>query len=71
MIFKVPDSPKEYTKVLTNFLGVDFTSIAPSTRRATNMVNLVNNNGYLETRQGYAAVGYDFGDNNVNGIFFK
>lgn len=69
MIFKVPDSPKEYTKVLTNFLGVDFTSIAPSTRRATNMVNLVNNNGYLETRQGYAAVGYDFGDNNVNGIW--
>ena len=45
--FKVPDSPTVYTKTLGNFLGVDFTSITPDIRRGTNLINLINNNGYL------------------------
>jgi hypothetical protein len=69
MEFPIPNSPKPYTKILSDFLGVDFTSISPSNRRASNMVNMINNNGYLETRQGYAAIGHDFGNYNINGIW--
>ena len=59
--FKVPDSPTVYTKTLGNFLGVDFTSITPDIRRGTNLINLINNNGYLETRPGYNVIGKEFG----------
>ena len=52
-MFDVPDAPKLYTADLSNFLGVDFTSIAPISNRASNMINLVNNDGFLETRPGY------------------
>lgn len=69
MQFNIPDAPKVYTKNLLNFRGVDFTSISPDIKRASNMINLVNNNGYLETRQGYDSVGYNFGENNMNGIW--
>lgn len=67
---KVPSSPTVYTKTLNKFLGVDFTSALPDVRRASNMVNLINNNGYLETRPGYDAVGYNFGEGaHINGIW--
>ena len=56
MQFDVPKSPKYYTKDLSDFLGVDFTSIAPNEHRASNLINLVNNDGYLETRPGYDEV---------------
>lgn len=56
MQFDVPKSPQYYTKDLSDFLGVDFTSIAPNEHRASNLINLVNNNGYLETRPGYDEV---------------
>lgn len=69
MQFNVPNAPKQYTSVLGDFLGVDFTSISPSKRRASNMINLVNNNGFLETRPGYAAIGHEFTDENINGIW--
>ena len=52
-MFDVPEAPKLYTADLSNFLGVDFTSIAPISNRASNMINLVNNDGFLETRPGY------------------
>lgn len=68
-MFDVPNVPDVHTKVLSNFLGVDFTSISPSDRRASNMINMINNNGFLETRQGYDAIGNDFGENNMNGIW--
>ena len=55
-MFDVPKSPEYYTKDLSDFLGVDFTSIAPNERRASNLINLVNNDGYLETRPGYDEV---------------
>lgn len=56
MQFDVPKSPQYYTKDLSDFLGVDFTSIAPNEHRASNLINLVNNDGYLETRPGYNEV---------------
>ena len=52
-MFEVPASPKLYTEDLVNFLGVDYTSIAPIKNRATEMRNLINNDGYLETRPGF------------------
>lgn len=52
-MFEVPASPKLYTEDLVNFLGVDYTSIAPIKNRATEMLNLINNDGYLETRPGF------------------
>lgn len=61
MQFDVPDAPDIKTLTLTNFLGVDFTSVAPNIVRSSNMINLVNNNGYLETRPGYDVIGHEFG----------
>lgn len=69
MVFEIPKQRKKYTKVLSDFLGVDFTSAVPSERRASYMKNLINNDGYLETRPGYAAIGYNFGANNINGVW--
>ena len=66
--FKIPNGPKQYVANLTNFLGVDFTSIDIDERRASNMVNLVNNNGFLETRPGYAQIGNSIG-RRPNGIW--
>lgn len=60
MKFQIPNAPKLRTKILTNLLGVDFTSIMPAHNRASNMINLVNNNGYLESRPGYDIIGHDF-----------
>lgn len=59
--FDVPKGPKIETITLENFLGVDFTSIAPKVYRASNLINLVNNNGFLETRPGFDAIGNEFG----------
>lgn len=59
-MFDVPDSPDLYTADLSDFLGVDFTSIAPSHHRGSNMINLINNNGFLETRPGYDEI-HSFG----------
>lgn len=61
MRLDVPASPKQYSKVLTGFLGVDYTSIIPDARRSSHMVNLINNNGYLEDRPGYNVIGHEFG----------
>ena len=61
MRFPVPTASKVYTKVLTDFLGVDYTSISPVVRRSSHLVNVTNNNGYLETRPGYDIVGHEFG----------
>ena len=57
MEFTVPSAPKVYTKTLVNFLGADFTSAVPMEKRSPNMRNVINNNGYIETRPGYAQVG--------------
>lgn len=56
-MFDTPSGPTVRSKFLTQFLGVDYTSILPDQTRATVMTNLINNNGYLETRPGYAQIG--------------
>ena len=61
MRFSIPNSPKEYTKRISDFLGVDYTSVLPNERRSTRLINMINNNGYLETRPGYDTIGYEFG----------
>ena len=74
MEFQVPKTPKIYTRLLTNLLGVDFTSIMPAINRASNMINLINNNGYLESRPGYDKIGHDFGIKafiQLNNLIFK
>lgn len=55
MMFSVPSEKKKYIAELTNFLGVDFTSspLEVDLRRSPNAVNLINNDGYNETRYGY------------------
>lgn len=60
MNFEIPKPPKIHTKVLTRFLGADFTSIIPDERRSPGMKNVINNNGYIETRPGYNQVGSTF-----------
>ena len=67
-MFDVPQSPKRQRFVLGNFLGVDFTSVIPDKRRASNLINLINENGYLETRPGYAQIG-DTLDGPINGVW--
>lgn len=54
-MFSVPSEKKKYIAELTNFLGVDFTSspLEVDLRRSPNAVNLINNDGYNETRYGY------------------
>lgn len=54
-MFNVPSEKKKYIAELSNFLGVDFTSssLEIDVRRSPNAVNLINNNGYNETRKGY------------------
>ena len=59
--FNVPSGPSIKVITLENFLGVDFTSITPSVYRASNLINLVNNNGFLETRPGFNVIGNEFG----------
>lgn len=60
MQFKVPESPKVYTLTMGNFLGVDFTSVLPNIKRASDMLNMVNKNGEFVTRPGQVKVGNTF-----------
>lgn len=59
-MFDIPETPKTNIKTLTDFLGVDYTSALPKENRASHMVNMINNNGYLETRPGYSQIGDTF-----------
>ena len=54
-MFSVPNEKKKYIAELSNFLGVDFTSspLEVDLKRSPNAVNLINNDGYNETRKGY------------------
>ena len=51
--FKVPNIPSTYQFVLSDFLGVDYNDTVIDNRRSPNMINFVNNNGFLETRYGH------------------
>lgn len=68
MEFSVPKGPKIYTNNLTNFLGVDFTSIIPDAYHGSNIKNVINNNGQIETRPGYEQIGNTFAGK-INGVW--
>lgn len=59
--FEVPTSPTIHTATLSNFKGVDFTTVEPNEHRFSDMLNMVNNDGYLETRPGFDVIGHEFG----------
>lgn len=68
-MFSVPASQIKSYYNIENFLGVDFTSspIEVDKRRSPNAKNIINNNGYNETRNGYESI-YQF-NNRINGIW--
>lgn len=68
MEFSVPKGPKIYTTNLINFLGVDFTSIIPDAYHGSNIKNVINTNGKIETRPGYAQIGNTF-SGKINGVW--
>lgn len=69
--FEVPTSPRVYTDVLTDFKGVDFTTVEPSKNRFSDMLNMINNEGYLETRPGFDVIGHEFGTAATKTITFS
>lgn len=68
-MFNVPSEKKKYIAELSNFLGVDFTSspLEVDLRRSPNAVNLINNDGYNETRYGYNILNTI--GTNINGVW--
>lgn len=50
--YKIPDVPETYRYMLTNLLGVDYNDTIVDDRRSPRMENLLNNNGFLESRHG-------------------
>lgn len=54
-MYNIPASKEKYTYSVDSFMGVDFTSspIEVDKKRSPNARNIINNNGYNETRNGY------------------
>lgn len=54
-MYNIPASKDKYTYSVDSFMGVDFTSspIEVDKKRSPNAKNIINNNGYNETRNGY------------------
>jgi len=73
MQFEIPKSKTVHEKVLSDFLGADFTSVYADRRRASDMLNVINNHGQIETRPGYVQVGNTIEDGgtaqNINGVW--
>lgn len=68
-MYSIPASQSKSYYSIDNFLGVDFTSspIEVDKKRSPNTVNMINNNGYNETRNGYEII-TKF-DSRINGIW--
>lgn len=68
-MYSIPASQSKSYYSIDNFLGVDFTSspIEVDKKRSPNAVNMINNNGYNETRNGYEII-TKF-DSRINGIW--
>lgn len=68
-MYSIPASQSKSYYSIDNFLGVDFTSspIEVDKRRSPNAVNMINNNGYNETRNGYEIIKKL--DSRINGIW--
>ena len=68
-MYSVPSSQKKNYYSIDNFLGVDFTSspIEVDKRRSPNAINMINNDGYNETRNGYEVI--KSLESRINGIW--
>ena len=68
-MFDVPSEKPRYVKEISGFLGVDFTSspLEVDLRRSSNAVNIINNDGYNETRNGYEVLN-QFNEK-INGVW--
>ena len=68
-MYSIPASQSRSYYSIDNFLGVDFTSspIEVDKKRSPNAVNMINNNGYNETRNGYEIIKKL--DSRINGIW--
>lgn len=68
-MFSVPSEKPRYIKEISNFKGVDFTSspLDVDLRRSPNAKNIINNDGYNETRNGYEILN-QFNDK-INGVW--
>lgn len=79
-VFKVPTTQQPSHLVLSNFLGVNLTDTivparrtsyygaTPDLRRSPSMMNLVNNNGFLESRTGMCRL-VKVGEGPINGVW--
>ena len=54
-MYSIPSETKKYYYEIEDFKGVDFTSspLQVDKRRSPNAKNIINNNGFNETRNGY------------------
>lgn len=68
-MFNVPSEKPRYIKEISSFLGVDFTSspLEIDLRRSPNAKNIINNDGYNETRKGYSVLNHF--SNRINGVW--
>lgn len=68
-MYSIPAAQSKNYYNIENFLGVDFTTspIEVDKRRSPNAKNIINNNGFNETRNGYETI-KQF-DNRINGIW--
>lgn len=57
-MYNIPSETKKYYYEIEDFKGVDFTSspLQVDKRRSPNAKNIINNNGYNETRNGYSVL---------------
>lgn len=69
MQFDIPNGPDIKVLALSDFLGADFTSMVPDKRRSPNLRNVINNNGYIENRNGYTQVGSTLTGLKINGTW--
>jgi hypothetical protein len=69
-MFTVPKEKTKYINEISNFLGVDFTSspLEVDLRRSPNAKNVINNDGYNETRHGYEIL-KTFTEERINGVW--
>ena len=69
-MFTVPREKTKYVREISNFLGVDFTSspLEVDLRRSPNAKNIINYDGYNETRKGYETL-TQFSNSKINGVW--
>lgn len=66
--FNVPASPTTHVFSLSDLLGVDYNDTVVDNKRSPKMTNLVNNNGFLESRYGHKIL-MKVDNANINGVW--